>query len=194
VKKRSEAEIARTRAFWLANKPVETAAPAYSPDPPTWWVAALALVVALGVQACFAPFIAFRGATPSLVLLVVTWFALRGGIVYGLAFGMFAGACEDALGGSTDAGWTVATGFAGAFAGRCAGTWFADTKVVLVPGIAALTFARFAVFAFAMALSGHRLALTYVHVALWQSALDGLLAYIGLTIAPSLGGLAAHRR
>ncbi|GAC1302507.1 MAG: hypothetical protein NVSMB19_11860 [Vulcanimicrobiaceae bacterium] len=194
--KRSDTEIARTRAFWLANKPGETAAPAYTPDAPTWWVVALALVAALGLQASFAPFIAIRGATPSLVTLVVGWYALRTGSAYGLAFGTFAGACEDALGGGTGAAWTVATAFAGATAGRLARTWLADTKVVLVPAAAALTFARFAVFALVMTLGGRPIALgtQQLHIALWQSALDALLTYVALAVVPSLGGLGAYRR
>ncbi len=194
--KRSDADVARTRAFWVANRPSETAAPAFTPDPPAPWIVAVALVAALGVQSSFAPFIAIRGATPSLVTLVVAWYALRTGSAHGLALGLFAGACEDALGGATGVAWTFATGFAGAAAGRLAHTWFGDTKVVLVPAVAALTFARFTVFAFAMALGGHSasLGLQQLHVALWQSALDALLAYAGLVVLPSLGGFGAHRR
>jgi rod shape-determining protein MreD len=196
MRKRSDADIARTRAFWLANRPSESAAPAYTADPPPWWIVAVALIVALLVQASFAPFIAIRGATPSLVTLVVAWYALRTGVAYGLAFGLFAGACEDALGGGTGVAWTFATGFAGAAAGRLARTWLADTIVVLVPGSAVLTFARFVVFAVAMSLGGRSATLgpAQVHVALWQSALDALLVYIGLRTMPSLGGLRAHGR
>lgn len=194
--KRSEAEIARTRAFWIANKPSETGAPGFSPDAPVWWIVALALVVALGVQVSFAPYLAIRGATPSLVTLVVAWYALRTGVARGLAFGLVAGACEDALGGATGVAWTFATGIAGALVGRLAGTWLADTKIVLVPGIAALTFVRFAIFAVVTSLGGGGvvLGLQQVHVVLYQSALDALVVYASLVLIPSLGGLGAHRR
>lgn len=196
MRKRSEAEIERTRAFWVASRPRETAAPALAAPAPAWWIAALALIAALGLQVSFAPFIAFRGATPSLVTLVVAWYALRTGVLYGLVFGLIAGACEDALGGASGVAWTFATGFAGAVAGRFAGSWLADTKVVLVSGSAALTFARFAVFALGIELGGRPIALglAQVHVALWQSALDALLVYLGLLALPLLGGLRAYRR
>lgn len=196
MRPRSEADIARTRAFWVANRPRETAAPAFVPAPPAWWLVALVLTLALGIQVSFAPFIAIHGAVPSLVTLVVGWYALRTGVVRGLAFGLFAGACEDALGGGTGVAWTFATGLAGAAVGRLARTWLADTKVVLVPAAALVTFARFAIFALAMALGGRPLALgtAAVHVALWQSALDALLAYVLLVTLPAIEGRLANRR
>ncbi len=192
----SDDEVARTRAFWMANKPGETAAPGYTPDPPTWWHVALAVVAALLVQASFAPMLAFRGATVSFVTLVVAWYGLRTGVARGLALGIVVGACEDALGGGTGAAWTIATGVAGACAGRLARTWLADTKLVLVPGIAVVTLVRFMVFALAMQLEGHPLALpaVHVHAALWQSALDAVVAYVALVTVPAIGGVPAYRR
>lgn len=196
MKKRSESDIARTRAFWIANKPGESAAPAVAPDPPLWWSVALALVLALGIQSSFAPFLAFRGATPSLVTLVVGWYAIRTGVARGLAFGLFAGACEDALAGGTGIAWTFATGFVGAVAGRLAGTSLADTKLVLVPGAAIVTLVRVAVFSLILAANHFPIPLgpALVHVALWQSAIDAALAYVALARFPSLGGLGAYRR
>ncbi len=192
----SEDEVARTRAFWMANKPGETAAPAYTPDPPTWWHVALAVVAALLVQTSFAPWLAFRGATVSFVMLVVAWYGVRTGVARGFALGILVGACEDALGGGTGAAWTVATGITGACAGRLARTWLADTKLALVPGIALVTFVRFVVFALAMQFEGHPLALPAMHVqaALWQSALDAMVAYVALAAVPAIGGVPAHRR
>lgn len=196
MRQRSAADIARTRAFWLANKPGESPAPALTPDAPAPGIVALALVAALGIQASFAPFLAFREATPSLVTLVVAWYASRTGVAKGLAFGLFAGACEDALAGATGVAWTFATGVAGALAGRLARTWFGDTTVVLVPAIAILTFVRFVVFAVAISVSGHTLVLGthQVHVALWQSALDAAVVYAVLVLGPAIGAFVANRR
>lgn len=189
-------DVARTRAFWIANKPGETVAPGYAPDPPMWWHVALALGASLAIQGSFAPFLAFRGATVSFVLLVVAWYALRTGVARGLAFGVLAGACEDAIGGGTGIAWTVATGIAGALAGRLARTWLADTKLALVPGVAVLTFVRFVIFGITLNLEGHPLALLtlHVHAALWQSALDAGVAYAALAFVPAIGGVPAHRR
>ena len=192
----SDDDVARTRAFWMANKPGETAAPGYLPDPPLWWHVALALVVSLVVQASFAPFLAFHGATISFVLLVVAWYGVRSGVARGFALGLLAGACEDALGGGTGVAWTFATGIAGACAGRVARTWLADTKLALVPGIAVLTFARFVLFAIGMKLQGRPLDLIalHAHAALWQSALDAGVAYVLLAYVPAIGGVPAYRR
>jgi rod shape-determining protein MreD len=196
VPARTDEDIARTRAFWAANKPGETAAPGYMPDPPPWWHVALALTTALLVQATFAPFIAFRGATPSFVTLVVAWYAVRTGSLRGLLVGLIAGACEDALAGSTGVAWTFATGLAGLVAGRLARTWLADTKLALVPGAAAVTLLRYGAFALGMQ-AQHRpipLPLEHVHAALWQAALAAVIAFVALRIGPDMGGRVANRR
>ncbi len=202
---RSDADLARTRAFWDANKPAETGAPGYVPDPPAWWHVALALAIALGVQSTLAPFIAVRGAVPSFVLLVAAWYAVRMGSLRGFTFGLIAGACEDALAGSTGVAWTFSTALAGALAGRLARTWLADTKVALIPGAAAVTLVRYGAFALIMQLQGRpaALPLAELHVALWQSALDALVAAAALFFfktgsnaprSPYTGGAGAHRR
>jgi len=196
VPRRSEEDIARTRAFWAANKPPESAAPAYTPDPPVWWHAAALLAAALLLQTTLAPFVAFRDANPPFVTLVVAWYAVRTGSLRGLLFGLIAGGCEDALAGSSGVAWTFATGLAGLAAGRCARTWLAETKLVLVPGAAAITLLRYGAFAIGMQVQGRPLALPleHFHAALWQSTLGAACAFIALRVGPELGGRLAHRR
>jgi rod shape-determining protein MreD len=193
---RKSPDVLRTRAFWDANKPAETGAPGYVPDPPAWWHVAVALVVALGLQSTLAPFVAVRGAVVSLVLLVVVWYAVRTGSLRGFTFGLIAGACEDALAGSTGVAWTFSTALTGALAGRLARTWLADTKVALVPGAAIVTLVRYGAFATIMQLQGRpaALPLAQLHVALWQSLFDAALALAALWLFPQLGGTGAHRR
>jgi hypothetical protein len=193
---RSSSDLARTRAFWDANKPIETGAPGYVPDPPATWHVVLALAAALGLQATLAPFVAVRGAVVSLVVLVVAWYAVRMGSLRGFAFGMVAGACEDALTDATGVAWTFSTALAGALAGRLARTYLADTKLALVPGAAAVTLVRYGAFALIMQWQGRgaALPLTQLHAALWQSALDAGVALAALWIFPALGGGGAHRR
>lgn len=188
--------VARTRAFWIANKPGETAAPAFTPDAPVWWAVALALVVALLVQSSFAPMLAVRGATVSFITLLVAWYGVRTGVARGLAFGVIAGACLDALGGGTGAAWTLGTGLAGGLAGRLARTWLADTQLALVLCVAVVTLVRYATFGIVMAAQGHPLALPWIHIhaALWQAVLDAGVAYIALLVVPALGGIPAYRR
>jgi hypothetical protein len=194
--KRSTTEIARTRALWAANKPSEPTAPAYVPDPPLWWHVALALAAALVASATLGPHLAVRGATFSFVTLVAAWYALRTGTLRGIAFGLFAGACEDAVAGTTGVAWMVATAFAAAFAGRLTRTWLADTKLVLVPFAAFVTLVRVGAFLVAMQAQGRPLPATLatLHVALWQSALDALVAFVVLSAAPQVLGAHAHRR
>jgi len=189
-------EVSRTRAFWAANKPGETFAPGYTLDPPVFLHVAVALFVALLVQATSAPFLAVRGSTVSFVTLLVAWYGVRTGVARGLAFGLFAGACEDALGGGTGAAWTIATGVAGALCGRLARTWLADIKLLLVPGAALVTLVRYAMFGVVMQVEGHPLALpaVHVHTALGQAALDAVVAFLVLSLVPAIGGVPAHRR
>jgi cell shape-determining protein MreD len=196
VPPRSADEVARTRRLWAANKPGETAAPAYTPDPPVAWHVAAALGLALLLQAEFAPFVAFRGASPSLVTLLVAWYAVRTGSLRGLLFGLIAGAAEDAIAGSTGVAWTFATGLAGLAAGRLARTWLADTQLALVPGAAVVTLLRYGAFAIGMQLQGMPLALplAHLHAALWQSLLDALVAFVALRAGTDLGGRVANRR
>jgi cell shape-determining protein MreD len=193
---RSDADIARTRALWTANKPGETAAPAYVGDPPAWWLAALALGAALLLQSTLLAHLQLRGATIPFVTLIVAWYGLRTGTVSGLAFGLVAGACEDALAGSTGAAWTFATGLIGLACGRIHGTWLADVRLALVPGAALVTFLRYCIFAVALQMEGRTLAqpLAHLHAALWQSLLGGVLALALLIAFPSLLAAHAHRR
>jgi len=196
-RKSSDAEIARTRLLWAANKPVETtAAPAYVPDPPALWQVALALAAALVVQSTLAPTLAIRGASPSFVTLIVAWYGIRTGSLRGLALGLAAGACEDALAGLSGVAWTFATGLAGALAGRLARTWLADTRIVLVPFAAAITLVRWVAFALLMEAQGRPLALiaAHLHTTLVQSAIDAAIALALLVYVPALRGGNAHRR
>ncbi len=185
---RSPQDIARTRAFWLASKPSESGAPGYVLEPPNGWVVAGALALALALQTALAPFLAVRGGTVSFVLLVVAWFSVRTGSMRGLAFGLVAGACEDALAGTTGVAWTFATGLAGALAGRLARTWLSDTKVILVPGIAALTILRFAFFTVILQAEVRPLTLPFEHVVAvaWQALLDAAVALLALGLRPEL--------
>src|SRR5215472_3968434 len=97
ARKPSAAEVIRTRMLWAANRPGESAAPAYVPDPPALWIVAVAVAAALVVQSTLSPFLSVRGAPFSLVTLVVAWYAVRTGSLPGLACGLLAGAGEDAL-------------------------------------------------------------------------------------------------
>ncbi len=193
---RSEADVARTRALWTANKPGETAAPGLAPDLPAWWQAGLALAAALLLQSSLAAQVQFRGAPVSFVTLIVAWYAVRTGSLRGVAFGLIAGTCEDALAGTTGVAWTFATGLIGLACGRLYGTWLADTRVALIPGAALVTILRYCAFAIVLQLEGRAASLpvAHLHAALWQSLLDALVALVALLAFPRLMAAHAHRR
>jgi hypothetical protein len=113
-----------------------------------------------------------------------------------LTFGLIAGACEDALAGSTGVAWTFATALAGFSAGRLTRTWLADMPLVLVLAVATLTLARYAAFVIIMQSEGHelRLPVLHLHAALWQAALDAAVAFVALRVFPSLATPDAHGR
>jgi len=183
-------DVARRRAFWLANRPGETKAPAYVAPPPQPLVAAIALAVALALGASAAPLLRFHGGTVSPVLLVAIWYAMRAGTLRGATFGLIAGACEDALTGTSGIAWTFATAVAGALAGRVTGTWFADLRSAVVPAVGVLALVRVAVAVVIMAAQGHRLALPgrTLHGILYGAALDAGVALLVLVAFPAMRG------
>lgn len=196
LRKPTPDDVARTRKLWAANKPGETAAPAYAPEPPALWLVALAVTLAVILQSAVLSAFALRGAMPSLVLLVVAWYGLRTGTARGIACGLLAGACEDALAGSSGFAWTFATGFAGALAGRAARPRLSDMKLLVLPLVFALTGVRYFVFAALMQAQSRPLTLgsQAVHAVLWQSIFNAALAFVVLRIAPPVTGTGAYRR
>jgi rod shape-determining protein MreD len=166
--------------------PFGGAPPALILDPPAWWKVALALVIALLVQTTIAPHLAIRGATPSLVLLLVLWYGLRTSFPAGLLFGTIAGALEDALAGWTGAAWTISSAIVGALAGRTAGTVLTESRLWLVPYVALATVVRYGIYAVVLRAEGHVVALpaTHAHALFWQALLNGLIAYLVLTFVP----------
>ncbi len=158
------------------------------PDAPPWWATALALFAALLLQAQAGSFLTFRNATPGFVLLLVLWYGLRTDMLGGFIAGALAGGCEDALAGWTGAAWTVSTAFAGLFAGRVAGTVASESRTWLVPFVALASLLRYALFALVLRFEGRSLPLPagHLHQALWQAALNALLAFLALTFVPRL--------
>ncbi len=158
-------------------------------DVPVWWKVALALLAALVFQSTIAPHLAFRGAIPSLVLLLVIWYGLRSDTPSGLLLGAIAGACEDALAGWTGAAWTISTAIVGALAGRTAGSFVSESRLWLVPYVALATFLRYGIYALILRAEDRALILpaTHVHALVWQALLNALLAYLLLTFIPKTG-------
>jgi rod shape-determining protein MreD len=158
--------------------------PSYASGEPESHVVALLLGCALLAQSTLAPYLSVRGAAPPLVLLLVCWFAVRSGSLRGFAFGLLAGACEDALAWNGAPAWTFATGAIGALAGRLRGTQIAESNFWLVAGAAAAVLVRYALFAVFEQLGGRapQLAAAHLHAVLWQSLYAALLTGILVAI------------
>ncbi len=166
------------------------AVPSYVAGTPPWYAVAALLAGALLAQSTLAPVLSLRGAAPPFVLLLVFWFAVRSGSLPGLAFGLFAGACEDALAWNGAPGWTFATGAIGALAGRLHGTQLAESRVWMILGAAGAALARYALFAVFEQLGGRapELASQHLHAALWQAAYAAALAGLLVTFVPAARG------
>jgi rod shape-determining protein MreD len=77
--------------------------------PTDWRAAAIWLFVAGFLQATVVHYVAFRGAVPSLIFLVVATYALRSGTAGAILLGAAGGLLDDALAGSSGAAWTIST-------------------------------------------------------------------------------------
>jgi rod shape-determining protein MreD len=163
-------------------------APSYALEEPRWFVVAALLAAALLVQSTLAQYVTLRGAAPPLVLLVVGWYAIRAGTLRGLVFGLFAGACEDALAWNGVPAWTFATGAIGALAGRFRGTQMSESRFWLIAGAALAAFFRYGLFAVFEQLSGRTpmLGTAHLHAALWQSAYAALLSAVFVLLVPAV--------
>ena len=166
------------------------AVPSYVAGEPVWYVVAALLAGALLAQATLAPLLTLRGAAPPLVLLVVFWFAVRSGSLRGLAFGLFAGACEDALAWNGAPAWTFATGVVGGLAGRLHGTQLAESRAWMILGAAAAALVRYVLFAIFEQLGGRvpLLPATHLHAALWQAVYAAVLAALLIAFVPAARG------
>ncbi|MBV8727066.1 MAG: rod shape-determining protein MreD [Candidatus Eremiobacteraeota bacterium] len=145
-------------------------------DGPSWERAALYLVAALIAQVTFLHYMTLRGATFSVVLIVVIWFSILADVRRAAIFGFIAGFCEDMLGLGTGGAWTISTTITALLAGALSRTFFADS-IPLVTGIVVIsTLVRDAIFWMVMKAQGFPpgLATLHFHQALWQALLNAI--------------------
>jgi rod shape-determining protein MreD len=152
---------------------------------PAWYVAAAWLAVALLAQSTVVHYLSIRGVVPSLVLVVVVWYAVRVDVGRAAIYGFVAGFCEDALAAQTGAAWTIATSLGASLASLLSRGFFADS-VPLVTGIVVVsTLARALFFWVVMALSGYPpgLGAMHLHEALFQAALNVVIVATAMLLA-----------
>jgi rod shape-determining protein MreD len=152
---------------------------------PAWYVAAGWLALAVVAQATVVHYFAVRNVVPSLVLVVVVWYAIRVDARRAALYGLAAGVCEDALAAQTGAAWTISTCLSAMLASRLSRGFFADS-IPLVSAITVVaTLVRALLFWVIMALSGYPpgLAMLHFHEAIAQSALNVVAIVAAMLVA-----------
>jgi rod shape-determining protein MreD len=159
-------------------------APSIEEFAPPAWALALALFAALVLQASLVPLLSIRGAFPSLVLTLVIWYALHGGLRSAVLYGTLAGVCEDAVAGTTGVAWMVSTAFVAAIAGLLGRVPFARSRLAGAGLVAVLTLLRFIVFLVVERIEGRPLVLVtpHLHAVLWQSLFNALVLSLALAV------------
>ena len=152
---------------------------------PQWHIVALVLVVAIVAQATLLHFVAIRGATPSLVLVAVVWFAIRVDVRKAAIYGLLAGIGEDVLAAGTGGAWTIATTVTAMLTSVLSRGFFADSIPIVAAVTAIATLVRALMFWTVMSLEGYPggLAGLHFHQALWQSLLDVAVMIAAMLIA-----------
>ena len=130
---------------------------------PPWYVAAAWLAFALLAQATAVHFLAIHNVVPSLVLVVVVWYAIRVNAGRAALYGLIAGLCEDALSLQTGAAWTIATSASALLASGLSQGFFDDSIPLATAIVVAATLARALVFWVVMALGGYPPGLGAMH-------------------------------
>ncbi|HZV77630.1 MAG TPA: rod shape-determining protein MreD [Candidatus Babeliales bacterium] len=152
---------------------------------PQWYVAAAWLAAAIVAQATIVHYLAFRGAVPSLVLVVVVWYAIRVDARRAAIYGLAAGICEDALSAQTGAAWMISTGLVAVVASLLSRGFFADSLPLAAAVTAVATLLRSLLFWIVMALGGYPAGLgaMHFHAALAQAALNVAVIVAAMLVA-----------
>lgn len=156
---------------------------------PSWWSAALWLAAALFFQITFARFLTFRDATPSAVLVVVVWYAIRVDTRRAAIYGLAAGLCTDLLATGTGGAFTISTTLVAVFAGLFSRNFFADSLPLAATMAAVVTLLRSALFWTMMAWEGYPggLGVVHLHQAIWEALFNAALMILGTLAARRLG-------
>jgi len=141
---------------------------------PQWHVVLLACALAVIAQATLVHYVRIRGASPSLVLLVVVWYAVRVDARRAALYGLFAGICEDVLSAGTGAAWSISTTLTAVLTSVLSRGFFADSIPLAATMTAVATMLRALFFWIVMSLEGYPsgFAMVHFHQALWEALLN----------------------
>lgn len=151
---------------------------------PVWWIAGVALAIALLAQIEVLHAFSLRGATVSAVLFIVVWYALHSDVRGAAVFGLVAGLCEDAFSAQTGAGWTISTTITAMFVNALTRWFFADSIPVVAAVIVFATLFRRMLFWTVMALQGYPAGYAGIHLheALWEALLNAAFAIVAMVV------------
>ena len=156
---------------------------------PAYWPAFASAAGLLLVQTMFSPYLAFRGAVPSLVTIPVVLYCLRVGARRGARLALPIGLLEDIFAG-TGGAWTLSYTLLAMGCGSITGRFFADGVVVpsLFVGLAVIV--RSALFWVIMAAEGYPRGYgnVHLHAALESGALTAVYAFVYLLFRSRYGG------
>ena len=155
---------------------------------PAWYVAAAWLAAALLAQSTVVHYVAIRGVVPSLVLVVVVWYAIRVDARRAVLYGLAAGLCEDALSAQSGAAWTIATSLSAVLASVLSRGFFADSIPLVIIITVVTTLVRALLYWVVAALGGYPpgLGLMHLHEAVLASVLNAAVMVVAMLLGRRL--------
>jgi rod shape-determining protein MreD len=151
---------------------------------PAWYVAAAWLAAALLAQSTVVHYVAIRGVVPSLVLVVVIWYAIRVDARRAVLFGLAAGLCEDALSAQSGAAWTIATSLSAVLASVLSRGFFADSIPLVIVITIVTTLVRALIYWIVAAIAGYPpgLGAMHLHEAVGAAALNAAVMVVAMLL------------
>jgi rod shape-determining protein MreD len=151
---------------------------------PAWYVAGAWLAAALLAQSTVVHYAAIRGVVPSLVLVVVVWYAIRVDARRAVLYGLVAGLCEDALSAQSGAAWTIATSLSALIASLLSRGFFADSIPLVIAITLATTLVRALLYWVVAAAGGYPpgLGARHLHEALLESVFNAVVMVIAMLV------------
>ena len=155
---------------------------------PPFWRTVGCIVLALFVQATFAPYLTIRNGFPSFVTIVVVLYAIRMGARRGAVAGIIAGVLTDCFSG-TGGSWTIAYTLLALLCGAVVRRFFADGIVPPSLLIGAAVIVRDGIFWFVESLEGYPrgFGIVHLHAAVEAGIVTAVCGFIYLVIRSRFG-------
>jgi rod shape-determining protein MreD len=151
---------------------------------PQWYAAAAWLAIALVAQTTIVHYFRIHDVAPSLVLVVVVWYAIRVDAQRAAFYGLAAGLCEDVLSAQSGGAWTVSMTLAAVIAGMLSRGFFADSLPLVAAITAIATLVRALLFWTVMAIEGYPRGLGAMHAreAMLQAAMNVAIMLVAMFV------------